>query len=261
MDFGLKGRNALVLASSRGLGRAVAEELAAEGARVFLCGRSAERLTLTCKAIRKRGGECEFLALDLTDEESAGRLYQAANAALGEIDILVNNTGGPPPGPIVETQSKAWRHQFEAMVLRVIEIANLSVPGMRARSWGRIVTIASSGVIQSIPNLGLSNALRSALVGWSKTLSNELAADGITVNMVVPGRIHTERIDELDAATANRQGKTVEEVVAASRSSIPAGRYGRVEELAAVVAFICSVRASYMTGSILRVDGGAIRSV
>jgi 3-oxoacyl-[acyl-carrier protein] reductase len=147
------------------------------------------------------------------------------------------------------------------MVLRVFEITSLCLPAMRDAGWGRVITLGSSGVVQPIPNLGMSNALRSALVGWSKTLSSEVAGDGITVNMVIPGRIHTERVDQLDAAAAKRTGKSVEDIATASRATIPAGRYGKVEEFAAVAAFLASEGASYVTGSVIRCDGGAIKSV
>ncbi len=151
--------------------------------------------------------------------------------------------------------------QFDMMVLRVMALAQALLPGMRERGWGRIVTVGSSGVVQPIPNLGLSNALRSALVGWSKSLANEVAAEGVTVNMILPGRIHTERVDELDAAASKRTGQSLEEARAASRASIPAGRYGTVEEFARVAAFLASDAASYVTGSLVRCDGGSIRSV
>jgi len=147
------------------------------------------------------------------------------------------------------------------MVLSVVSLTARLLPQMRAQGWGRIVTIGSSGVIQPIPNLGLSNALRSALVGWSKSLSLDVAADGVTVNMLLPGRIHTERVDELDIAAATRTGQSLEDTRAASRATIPAGRYGDVAEFAAVAAFLASAPASYVTGSLIRCDGGAIKSV
>jgi 3-oxoacyl-[acyl-carrier protein] reductase len=262
MDYGLTGKRALVLASSRGLGLSVAEALAGEGANVLLCGRSKEKLAAGAAAINEKNhGKAAFTMVDLTDSGSAKTLFDAAVEKLGGVDILVNNTGGPPPGSVVAPESGVWRAQFDAMVLRVFEITSLCLPAMREAGWGRVITLGSSGVVQPIPNLGMSNALRSALVGWSKTLSSEVAGDGITVNMVIPGRIHTERVDELDAAAAKRTGKSVEDVATASRATIPAGRYGKVEEFAAVAAFLASEGASYVTGSVIRCDGGAIKSV
>ncbi|MEM1346316.1 MAG: SDR family oxidoreductase, partial [Pseudomonadota bacterium] len=188
-------------------------------------------------------------------------LEQAVTEHLGGLDILINNTGGPPPGRMADADPAALAAHFEPMVLRVAEITARFLPGMRAQGWGRVLTIGSSGVVQPIPTLGLSNALRSALVGWSKSLAGDLAGEGITVNMLLPGRIHTERVDELDAAAAKRSGQAIEEVRKASMAQIPAGRYGRVEEFAAVAAFLVSEPAGYVTGSLVRCDGGQIRSV
>jgi 3-oxoacyl-[acyl-carrier protein] reductase len=198
---------------------------------------------------------------DLDDPASAATLYEAATELLGGVDMLVNNTGGPPPGGVEAQTTDTWQSQFDTMVVRLIEITNLCLPGMRRNGWGRILTLASSGVLQPIPNLSISNAIRSALVGWNKSLSNEVAADGITANILAPGRINTARTEQLDATAADRQGKTVAEINAASRATIPAGRYGDVEEFGAVAAFLVSARASYITGSVVRCDGGSIRSV
>lgn len=151
--------------------------------------------------------------------------------------------------------------QFEMMVKRIVELTNLVLPAMREANWGRILTIASSGVVQPIPNLALSNTIRSALVGWSKSLSNEIAADGVTANLLIPGRIQTERVDELDAANAKKVGKSIDEVRETSKKAVPVGRNGEVAEFAAVAAFLVSGRASYVTGSVVRCDGGSIRSV
>ncbi len=262
MDYGLTGKRSLVLASSRGLGKGIAEALASEGSNVLLCGRSEDNLAAGVEAINARGqGTAQYTTIDLSDEDAASALFNVAVEKLGGVDILVNNTGGPPPGSIIAQDGSLWRAQFETMVMRVFEITDLCLPGMRASKWGRIITVGSSGVVQPLPNLGMSNDLRSTLVGWSKTLSNEVASDGITANMVIPGRIHTERVDELDAAASKRTGKSVEDVASASRAAIPAGRYGKVEEFAAVAAFLASQGASYVTGSVIRCDGGTIRSV
>ena len=260
MDLGLDGKRALVLSSSRGLGLGVAQALAAEGASVMMTARSADRLRAAAEAINVAGpGRAETFVGDLASNVEA--IHRAAVDALGGVDILVANTGGPPARTALAAKPEEWTPQFEAMVVPVIRLAGLVLPGMRERGFGRILTIASSGVLQPIPNLVISNALRSSLVGWSKTLANEIAKDGVTVNVVLPGRIQTDRLEELDAANATAQGKSVDEIAAAARATIPAGRYGRVEEFADVVCFLASERASYVTGSLLRVDGGAIRSV
>jgi 3-oxoacyl-[acyl-carrier protein] reductase len=260
MDLGLKGKRALVLSSSRGLGLGVAQSLAAEGAEVMMTARSSERLESAAKAINDAGqGRAHTFVGDLAGHVDA--IHRAAMEAMGGIDILVANTGGPPARTALNVQADEWLPQFEAMVLPVFKLAALVLPGMRERGWGRILTIASSGVVQPIPNLVISNALRSSLVGWSKTLANEVGKEGITVNMVLPGRIHTDRVDELDAANAKAQGKSVDDIATAARAAIPAGRYGTVEEFADTLCFLASERASYITGSLIRVDGGAVRSI
>ncbi|MEM7499045.1 MAG: SDR family oxidoreductase [Pseudomonadota bacterium] len=261
MDLGLSGKRALVLASSRGLGRAIAEALAAEGAHVLLAGRSAEKLEAVAAGIHENGGKADIALADLSDPRATDAVETAVAETFGGIDILVNNTGGPPPGRMVDADPAVMATQFDTMVMRVVEITARLLPAMRQQQWGRIITIGSSGVIQPLTNLGLSNALRASLVGWSKSLSNDLAAEGITVNMLLPGRIHTERVDELDAAAAKRTGKSMDETRAAAMLAIPAGRYGTPAEFAAVAAFLASEQASYVTGSQIRVDGGAIRSI
>jgi 3-oxoacyl-[acyl-carrier protein] reductase len=174
---------------------------------------------------------------------------------------MVNITGGPPPSPAAGQDPALWTKHFQAMVLSVIAITDRVLPGMRERRWGRVITSTSSGVVSPIPNLGLSNALRLSLVGWSKTLAREVGKDGITANVILPGRIATDRIKFLDDAKAKREGRTAAEVAAESEAGIPLGRYGKPEEYGAVVAFLASERAAYITGSVIRVDGGLIASV
>ncbi len=261
MDLGLTGKRALVLASTRGLGLGIGTKLAEEGAHVLLSGRSRDKLEHAVTMIREAGGKADFVEADLTDPGVVDTLAAAVAERLGGIDILVNNTGGPPPGAMTDASLEVLAKQFDTMVLRVMAITQRFLPAMKEQGFGRVLTVASSGVIQPIPNLGLSNALRSALVGWSKSMANENAGAGVTFNMLLPGRIQTERVDELDEANSKRTGKPIEDIRETARASIPAGRYGTVEEFASVAAFLVSVPASYVTGGLIRCDGGAIKSV
>lgn len=253
MKLGLEGKRAVVLGASKGLGAAIAQTLAAEGATVIGGAR-------TVDAIEKLGQNIKGLPLDLADPASVQTFIDTVLAD-GGADIVINNSGGPAPGEASALPASDYAKAFNTMVTPLISITQALLPGMRANKCGRIITLTSSGVESPIPRLAISNALRQSLVGWSKTLASEVAADGITANVIVQGRIHTTRVDELDEAAAKRLGKSVEDVKAQSISTIPAGRYGRVEELADVVAFIASERASYITGSLIRVDGGMIRSI
>lgn len=261
MDMGVKGRTALVLGGSGGLGSAVATGLAAEGVSVVVAGRDAERVQPVVDAIRSAGGTAVPAIWTLGDLAAADAAISQIEDALGGIDILVNNTGGPPPSPAGGQDAERWRQQFDAMVLSVISVTDRVLVGMRERQWGRIITSTSSGVVAPIPNLGLSNTLRRALVGWSKTLSSEVARDGITVNIVVPGRIATGRVAFLDEQKAKRVGASVEQIARQSRDAIPIGRYGDPKEYAAAIVFLASQPAAYITGATLRVDGGMIASI
>jgi 3-oxoacyl-[acyl-carrier protein] reductase len=259
MDLGLRGKRALVLGASRGLGAAVARLLACEGAAVIAGSRSGA-IAWAESLDSDSAGRIQAMQLDVSDRAGLSLAIATALEA-GSVDILVNNSGGPPPGPAQAVEAAQWERQFTAMAANIFEATRLVLPQMRARGWGRIITIASSGVQQPIPNLALSNAVRAAIVGWSKTLAGEVASHGITVNVLVPGRIHTDRVDELDAALAARSGADVKAVAAASAATIPAGRYGTPSEFAAAAVFLASTPASYITGSQIRVDGGAIRSI
>ncbi|MEP9352266.1 SDR family oxidoreductase [Xanthobacter sp. KR7-65] len=261
MDLGLKGKTALVLGAGGGLGSAIAATLAREGAKVALGDIDEKALARVQDTIAGEGGTAFALKFDLSDLAGIAARVAEIEAALGPVDVLVNNTGGPPPTPASGQDPALWTKSFGEMVLSVIALTDAVLPGMRARKWGRIITSTSSGVVAPIPNLGISNALRLSLVGWSKTLAREVARDGVTANIVLPGRIATDRIKFLDAKKAEREGRTVEEVSAESTGSIPVGRYGDPQEYASVVAFLASAPASYLTGSVIRVDGGLIASI
>lgn len=261
MDFGIRDRRALVLGAGSGLGRAIAKELAIEGVSVVCAGRTSNSLIETVAQIEAFGGDASWQAWDLADLEAGSRAIDLIEEEVGPIEILINNTGGPPPGSVTRQSPVDWAAHFHSMVLSVIAITDRVLPGMQLAQWGRIVTSTSSGVVAPIPNLGISNSLRSSLVGWSKSLATEVAKYGITANVVVPGRIDTRRVQNLDMARAKRDEKSIEEIVADSQRMIPMGRYGAVEEYAAAVAFLCSARASYITGSQMRVDGGQIAGI
>lgn len=261
MDLGLTGKVALVLGAGGGLGGAIARGLAAEGARVVVADISEPALAATVEAIRAAGGEAMGLQWDLADFDGIPARLAQVRETFGEVSVLINNTGGPAPGTASGQDPALWRKQFDAMVLSVIAITDAVLPGMKAAGWGRIITSTSSGVVAPIPSLAVSNALRLSLVGWSKTLAGEVGRDGITVNIVLPGRIATQRITFLDEQKAKREGRAVDDVSAASQAAIAVGRYGNPAEYGDVVTFLASARASYLTGSVIRVDGGLIASI
>src|SRR5580692_494092 len=237
MDFGLKGKTALVLGCGGGLGRAIAKSFAAEGAKVAVAGVGSTSIDATLAELRSIGGSSLSLIWDLAELSVIDTNIAKIESELGPVDILINNTGGPPPSTAAGQDPALWSKQFQAMVLSLIAITDRVLPGMKARGWGRILTSTSSGIIAPIPNLAISNTLRMSLVGWSKTRAREVAKDGITANIVVPGRIATGRVAALDNARAKREGRGVEEVAAESAATIPVGRYGKPEEYADVVVF------------------------
>lgn len=252
MDLGINGRVALVLGSTSGLGGAAAVALAREGARVGFVGRRHE---LAMELAARHPGARGFRA-DLTEPESAQQLVGDAAAQLGDIEILVLNSGGPTPGAAAGLTRADVTGAVETLLIRQIELVELVLPAMRARGWGRIVAISSTAVQEPLPGLALSNIARSGLAGYLKTLSREVAGDGVTVNLALPGRIATDRLSALDSRRAADADVDVETVQARSRAGIPMGRYGTPEEFAAVVAFLCSEPARYVTGEQVRCDGG-----
>lgn len=261
MDLKITGKTALVLGAGGGLGGAIGQALAREGVKVALADIDESAVAKTAAIVKEIGGVAEAIAWDLADLGSIDQNVSKVERSLGHIDILVNNTGGPPPTPASGQSVDLWSKHFQSMVLSVIALSDRVLGNMREKKWGRIITSTSSGVIAPIPNLGISNALRLSLVGWSKTLAKEVGKDGITSNIILPGRIATSRIRFLDEAKAKRENRRVEDVSAESTASIPVGRYGSPEEYADVVAFLASERASYITGSTIRVDGGLIASI
>lgn len=251
MDLGLTGRVAVVCASTGGLGRAVAEALAAEGARVVVSGRRGDR----AREIAARLPGATGVEADLTDPKAARTLID------GPVDILVLNGPGPKPGAAAEAGEADFAAALDSLFLAQQRLVARALPGMRERGWGRILAIGSSGVAAPLAGLALSNAGRAALAAYLKTLAGEVAADGVTVNLLLPGRIATDRVAALDEAKAARQGRTPEEVAAESRAAIPARRYGRPADFGAAAAFLCGEPASYITGTALRCDGGLVQSL
>lgn len=261
MDLQIHNRVALVCGAGSGLGQAIAIALALEGARVAVTGRNPEKLLNTVEMIKAQNGEAEAYKLDLAEPQTFDAVLNEIRQHWGDVEILVNNSGGPPPAQAQGTDGAVWQHQFSLMVTSLIQLTDKVLPSMRKRGWGRIITSTSSGVIAPIANLAVSNALRMTLLGWSKTLATEVAAEGITVNVLVPGRIATDRVSQLDAIKARRENSSTEAVAEKSRQSIPAGRYGDTHEYGAVAAFLASQPAGYITGSVMRVDGGMINSI
>ena len=262
MDLGLKDRVALVAASSQGLGKACALELAREGAKVVICARDADSLAATAAEISAAtGGEVTWLAIDLTDPVQIRHLADEIVRRYSRIDILVTNAGGPPSGYFDDFDDEAWFTAHQLTLMSAVRLIRAVLPAMRAQQWGRIVNITSVSVKQPLDNLLLSNVYRPGVVGLAKTLSAQVAADGITVNNVAPGYTRTARVVQLAEARAAREGKTVEQALAETVASYPMQRMGEPEELAALVAFLASERAGYITGTTIQVDGGYCRGL
>lgn len=250
MELGIEGKVALVMGASRGIGRGVAAALAREGARVALAARSRERLE---EAAAEIGAAAQAFVADASHPDRLLTLPREVESALGPIDILIANTGGPPGGGALDHGLPEWEEAYRSLVLSVRVLAGAVVPGMRERGWGRIVNVGSTTTIEPNPYLNLSNSHRMATVGFLKTLAREVAADGITVNTVATGRFATDRMAELYGSA--------EQVEEAARQEVPAGRLGTVEEYGDLVAFLCSDRAAYITGTVIPIDGGLLRSV
>ena len=262
MDLGIKDRVALVAAASKGIGFAAARELAKEGARVFLCSRDEQRASAAAQRIHdETGASVAGVGADVTDNDSVEQFVNLVRERAGHIDILVNNAGGPPSTIFADTDLDMFRKAFELNALSGIRLAKLVLPGMQSQKWGRIVNITSVSVKQPIEGLLLSNTVRAGLTGWAKTVSTEVAADNVTVNNVAPGYTLTERQEELATARAKATGKPKEEMIGLWAAQVPMRRLASAEEIGAVVAFLASERASYITGVTLQVDGGWVRSL
>jgi 3-oxoacyl-[acyl-carrier protein] reductase len=262
MDLGLKDRVALVAAASRGIGFACARELAREGARVFLCSRDEGHASEAASRIKdETGAEVKGLRADVTNNADIARFVDEAMVHGGHIDICVTNAGGPPATVFADTDLEMFRQAFEQNALSAIRLAKFVLPGMIEQKWGRIINITSVSVKQPIEGLLLSNTVRAGLTGWAKTVSNEVAANGVTINNVAPGYTLTERQDELAEVRGKAAGKSKQEVIETWAMQAPIKRMAAPEEIAAAVAFLASERASYITGVTLQVDGGWVRGL
>ncbi len=262
MNLGIEGLTAVVAGASRGIGFACAEALAAEGVRLALCSRDADRIGEAAERLaEKHGVEVRGYAFDLLEPGAGRELVEQACADFGQVDIVVTNSGGPPPGTALDSDREGLLAGIQGNFLSGVEMTQAALPDMRKRHFGRIVHITSVSVKEPIEGLVASNAARPALVGWSKTLAAEVGADGVTLNAVCPGYIATERHHERTNAAAERDGRTPEEVSEEWAASTPMGRHGEPHEVGDVVAFLCSTQASYMTGTAIAVDGGRCRSL
>ena len=262
MQTGLAGKVALVTAASKGLGFASAMALAHEGCDLAICSRDAAAIESAAAQIRSATGRrVVALAADVSRAEGVQQVLDATFAAYGGVDILVSNTGGPPTGLFMDLDDTAWQNAFDNLLMSAVRLSRGVIPSMRARGGGRIIYITTRSVKQPIPTLILSNALRAAVTGMAKTLSAQVARDGITVNCVAPGRIDTERVQWLDSDAASRTGRDTEAIRAEWATRIPTGRYGTPEEFAAAIVFLASQQASFITGVHLGVDGGQINTL
>ncbi len=262
MDLGLKGKTVLVTASSTGIGKAIADGFSAEGAKVAICSRSQEKLIEAANDIKNKYGADVFWGIcDLNSQKDINNFYNAVVANLGKVEILVNNCGGPIPGYFLELSEEAWDEAYKQVLLSVTRFIHLVLPDMIKNQWGRIINITSVAVKQPVHNLILSNSFRAAVTGLSKTLSTEFANKNITVNNVAPGYTLTHRLYDLAVNRAKTSGKSHEEILSEMAKDVPMNRLGSPEEIAAVVVFLASKQASYITGTTIQVDGGSIKSI
>lgn len=261
MDLGLKGKRALVCGGSKGLGYASAEALAQEGADVLIIGREEDSLKSAVEKMKSKGsGEICWASCDLLSHDSRQTVVNHVQKSWGSLDILIHNVGGPKPSTVLDTTIEAWHEGFDRLFLPVVDFNRAFLPGMKEKNWGRIITVTSLSVVEPIAMLSVSNSIRSASTSMSKTLSDEVAKFGITVNCVAPGMIQTDRTEELTQARLAKSGQSREEYESEMYKSIPAARTGTPEEYGSVVCFLCSKQASYVTGSTIYVDGGKRRS-
>lgn len=262
MDLGLRGKVALVAASSKGLGRAVAEELAAEGAHLVICARGQKALEEAADSIRQRAPvKVVDVAADVSDPQDAARVVKVALEEFGQVDILVTNSGGPPSGSFETLTPEMWDAATRLLLKSAVELIRAALPGMKERRWGRILNVTSIAAKQPIDGLMLSNSLRAAVIGFARTLATEVAPFGVTVNNLLPGYTRTDRVQELARAASGKAGASDTDIVSKWEKGIPMGRLGEPREFAALAAFLASERASYITGSSIAVDGGWIRSL
>lgn len=262
MDLGLRGKVAWVAAASQGMGRATAAVFAREGCKVAICARTAGPLEATADALRKEtGAEVIGIAADVSRSDGVRSFLDGATKAFGGVDILVANAGGPPSGAFVDLPEEQWTKAYELTLLSAVRLVRGCVPSMASRGGGSIVAVTSISVKQPLEHLALSNTMRAAVVGLVKTLARELAKDRIRVNAVAPGWIATERSVELNRVRAEREGRTLDDVMADVTREIPLGRFGRPEEVADLIAYLASDRAAYLTGNVIQIDGGLYRGV
>lgn len=262
MDLGLKGKVALITAASKGLGKAVALELAREGVQLGISSRNQDQIDATAAFIRQETGtRVEAMAADVSDPKEIKNFVHTMVERFGKVDILLINAGGPPSGEFMQFEDEVWEQAFQTNLMSIVRMVRETVPFMRENGGGKILTIASSSVKVPIPGLVLSNTMRAGVAGLMKTLSTELAKDKILVNVVAPGRIATDRLKELDAAKAERLDMSVEEITKQVKQTIPLNRYGEPEEFAKAVVFLASEANTYITGSTILIDGGMVKSL